>query len=217
MLVNTLISSTSHLFTFKIIMIILKSTFIQNGCDINMNGEEKLEQSRERVIEAISQNMNLYGVTESIGRLFGALYFQEGPLTLDEMKEETGMSKTSMSTAVRSLLELKMVGKMWKKGVRKDLYQAEQDWYQTFVDFFSIKWRAGISINISAMKKSLAELLSLLEDPNVDSKVKAEAKMDIEKLTDALEYYDWLNRLVDSFESKEIFEFIPKKEKDDTL
>ncbi|MEO2076848.1 MAG: GbsR/MarR family transcriptional regulator [Bacillus sp. (in: firmicutes)] len=176
-----------------------------------MNGEQTLEQARERVIEAISQNMNLYGVTESIGRLYGSLYFQEGPLTLDEMKDELGMSKTSMSTAVRSLLELKMVGKVWKKGVRKDLYQAEPDWYQTFIDFFSIKWRAGISINVSAMEKSLFELQSLLEDEQVDTKIKEEAQMDIEKLTDALEYYDWLNRLVDSFESKEIFKYIPKK------
>lgn len=176
-----------------------------------MNGEEILEQARERVIEAISQNMNLYGVTESIGRLYGAMYFQEGPLTLDEMKDELGMSKTSMSTSVRSLLDLKMVGKVWKKGVRKDLYQAEPDWYQTFIDFFSIKWRAGISINVTAMERSLTELQSILDDDQVDSKVKTEAKIDIEKLNDALEYYDWLNRLVDSFESKEIFNYIPKK------
>lgn len=176
-----------------------------------MDGEQKLEHARERVIEAISQNMNLYGVTESVGRLYGALYFQEGPLTLDEMKEELGMSKTSMSTSVRSLLELKMVGKVWRKGVRKDLYQAEPDWYQTFIDFFTIKWRAGISINVSAMEKSLRELRQLLEDDSVEELTKEKVRLDIEKLTAALEYYDWVNRLVDSFESEEIFEFIPKK------
>jgi DNA-binding transcriptional regulator GbsR (MarR family) len=176
-----------------------------------MNGEKELELARERVIDAISKNMNLYGVTESIGRLYGALYFQEGPLTLDEMKEELGMSKTSMSTSVRSLLELKMVGKVWKKGVRKDLYQAEPDWYQTFIDFFTIKWRTGISLNISAMQKSLSEIQSLVDDERVDTQVKNQAYLDIEKLTSAIEYYEWLNRLVDSFESKDIFEFIPKK------
>ncbi|MHC0036410.1 GbsR/MarR family transcriptional regulator [Pseudoneobacillus sp. C159] len=175
-----------------------------------MNGEEKLACARERVIDAISQNMNLYGVTESIGRLYGALYFQDGPLTLDDMKEELGMSKTSMSTSVRSLLELKMVDKVWKKGARKDLYQAELDWHQTFIDFFSIKWRAGININVSAMEKSLGELHQLLEDETTDESIKSQAKTDITKLTEALEYYDWLNRLVDSFESKKIFEFIPK-------
>lgn len=192
-------------------MIVYYRTRTRDGCDRKMNGEKELEKARERVIDAISQNMNLYGVTESIGRLYGSLYFQEGPLTLDEMKEELGMSKTSMSTSVRSLLELKMVGKVWKKGVRKDLYQAEPDWYQTFIDFFTIKWRAGISINISAMERSLSDLTSLLDDENVDRNIKNQAKVDIEKLTSAIEYYDWLNRLVDSLESKQIFEFIPKK------
>lgn len=176
-----------------------------------MDGEKTLEQARERVIDAISQNMNLYGVTESVGRLYGALYFQQGPLTLDEMKEELGMSKTSMSTSVRSLVDLKMVGKVWRKGVRKDLYQAEPDWYQTFTDFFTVKWRAGIHINVSAMERSRADLQRLVEDEKVEDHLKHEAKIDIEKLTEALEYYDWLNRLVDSFESQEIFEFIPKK------
>ncbi len=182
------------------------------GVKINMNGEKRLEQARERVIDAISQNMHLYGVTESVGRLYGALYFQEGPMTLDEMKEELGMSKTSMSTSVRNLVDLKMVDKVWRKGVRKDLYQAEYDWYQTFTDFFTIKWRAGVSINVSAMEKSLGELRLLMEDEQVDEHIKESAQIDIQKITAALEYYDWLNRLVDSFESQEIFKLVPKKQ-----
>ena len=40
-----------------------------------MDGEKTLEQARERVIDAISQNMNLYGVTESIGRFIWMLIF----------------------------------------------------------------------------------------------------------------------------------------------
>ncbi|WP_369011870.1 GbsR/MarR family transcriptional regulator, partial [Robertmurraya sp. DFI.2.37] len=66
----------------------------------------------------------LYGVTESVGRLYGSLYFQEEPMTLDAMKDELGMSITSMSTSVRGLMELKMVEKVWKRGERKDLYRA---------------------------------------------------------------------------------------------
>lgn len=173
--------------------------------------KDKLEKARERVIDAISQNMNLYGVTPSIGRLWGLMYFHDEPMTLDEMKLELGMSKTSMSTSVRNLLELKMVDKVWKKGQRKDFYEVEEDWYQTFIDFFTIKWRSGISMNVTAIEKSLAELNILIQDESVRDEIKEAAKGDIVKLTDALEYYFWLNRLVDSFESHEIFTFIPKK------
>ena len=104
-----------------------------------MQGIDKLEKARERVIDAIAQNMNLYGVTPSVGRLWGLMYFQDEPMTLDDMKQELGMSKTSMSTSVRNLVDLKMVDKVWKKGTRKDLYEVEEDWYQTFIDFFTIK------------------------------------------------------------------------------
>ncbi|MFD1737841.1 GbsR/MarR family transcriptional regulator [Bacillus salitolerans] len=179
-----------------------------------MKDIEKLERSRSRVIDAIAQNMNLYGVTPSIGRLYGLLFFSDQPLTLDEMKEELGMSKTSMSTSVRSLLDLNMVDKVWVKGVRKDLYSVEEDWYQSFFDFFTIKWRTGITMNISAIERSLTELKELQQDPNTSEEVIEQTKIDMVKLQNSLEYYDWLNRLVDSFETKEIFKFIPKKIED---
>lgn len=175
-----------------------------------MDERERLNLARERVIETIAKNMNLYGITDSIGRLYGMLYFNQHPMTLDEMKEELGMSKTSMSTSVRSLMELKMVEKVWRKGMRKDLYKAEEDWHQTFVDLFTTKWRPSIAMNISAIEKSLKELALIEASETADEEVKAAAAADLVKLHDALDYYDWLNRLVNSFESGEIFTLVSK-------
>jgi DNA-binding transcriptional regulator GbsR (MarR family) len=177
-----------------------------------MDGRDQLEKARERVIDAIALNMNLYGVTESVGRLYGLLYFQDEPMTLDGMKEELGMSKTSMSTSVRHLLDLKMVDKVWKKGVRKDLYAVEQDWHQNFIDFFTIKWRTGISMNITAIEKSLNDIKKIIDSNETTDDVKEQAQSDQLKLQNALEYYQWFNRLADIFESHEIFKYVPKTE-----
>lgn len=179
-----------------------------------LNEQEKLLNARERFIDSMAQNMNLYGIAPSVGRLYGLLYFSDHPMTLDEMKDDLSMSKTSMSTSVRQLQELNMVEKVWKKGERKDLYTSHDDWYQNFTDLFSIKWRAGISLNIANIKKSLKDLDELIDDPTISENIKAAAKTDIDKLKYSLEYYDWLNRLVDSLESGEIFKFIPKKTED---
>lgn len=176
-----------------------------------MEDIEKLEKSRARCIDSLAHNLNLYGVSPSVGRLYGLLFFSDGPMTLDAMKDELGMSKTSMSTAVRQLLELKMVEKVWKKGERKDLYQCTDDWYQSFSDLFSVQWRKGISKNISSIKKSLEEMEELSIDPQTSAEVREAVKLDKGKLLYTLEYYDWLNRLVDSLESGEIYTFIPKK------
>ncbi|OEH85245.1 transcriptional regulator [Desulfuribacillus stibiiarsenatis] len=167
------------------------------------------------VIEALAQNMNLYGITQSAGRLYGLLFFANKPLTLDEMKEELGMSKTSMSVSVRSLLDLNMVEKVWVKGERKDLYTIKEDWYQCFFDYFTIKWRAAIMMNSSTMEKSIAKLKQLIDDPNTSEEIRESAMGDLKKLEERLNYYDWQDRLIDSFETQEILNFVPTDKKKD--
>src|SRR5699024_1518764 len=67
------------------------------------------EDTIQQLIQVIGTGMSLYGITCSIGRLYGVLYFSDEPLTLDDMRDALEMSKTSMSTGVRTLSEMKMV------------------------------------------------------------------------------------------------------------
>ncbi|MFC3039390.1 GbsR/MarR family transcriptional regulator [Virgibacillus xinjiangensis] len=179
-----------------------------------MTGNETLEQSRARVTKAISQNMNLYGVSPSMGRLYCLLFFSNEPLTLDDMKEELGMSKASMSLAVRTLLDLNMVEKTWVKGVRKDLYVVRDDSYQRFFDYFINKWRPAVTMNTKAIEETISELEGLVGNSDESQEIQEHAQTDMEKLQGWLDYYDWLGRLIDSFETQEIFNFIPMKKKD---
>ncbi|MCG3088088.1 GbsR/MarR family transcriptional regulator [Sporosarcina cyprini] len=174
-----------------------------------MEGKEALDKARERIIETIAQNIHLYGLTSSAGRQFGTMFFHDEPMTLDEMTEELGMSKTSMSTSVRALSDLKLVERAWKRGVRKDLYQVKDDWYQSFIDLFSIKWRRSISLHSTAIKKSLSELESLVEDPATSEEVKELAQQDVARLEYIRDYFEWLDRLVDAFEHHKIFDLVP--------
>ncbi|KPV55334.1 transcriptional regulator [Paenibacillus sp. A3] len=171
-----------------------------------------VQKARKRVIESIGKNMDLYGVTLSTGHLYGMMFFQDKPMTLDEMGEEMGMSKTSMSTGVRTLTDLKMVHKVWEKGTRKDLYEVEPDWYQTFADFFVIKWQKSIEMNVQALRKSAAELKRLAEGDPDNEALQNVVATDTRKLEEAIRYYLWLGRLIDTFESGEIFKLVPKEE-----
>ncbi|PQP82868.1 GbsR/MarR family transcriptional regulator [Paenibacillus sp. PCH8] len=169
---------------------------------------------RKRVIEAIGRNMDLYGVTLSTGHLYGLLFFADKPMTLDDMGREMEMSKTSMSTGVRTLLDLKMVNKVWSKGSRKDLYEVEYDWHQTFTDYFAIKWRKAVESNLQILRKSIDELNRLVE--NLDEQADAELihilMEDKHKVLQAEAYYKWLDRLIDTMENEEIYKLVPKEE-----
>ncbi|TLS51270.1 GbsR/MarR family transcriptional regulator [Paenibacillus antri] len=174
----------------------------------------KIQSIRQRVIETIGSNMDLYGITLSIGHMYGHMYFQNEPVTLDEMGDVMGMSKTSMSTGMRTLIDLKMVHKVWGKGSRKDLYVVEHDWHQTFIDYFSVEWRKSIEMNISAINKALVEVRKLRREAEEtqDGALSDVLDHDEKKLDEARKYYLWLGRLIDAFESGAIFELVPKEE-----
>lgn len=171
-----------------------------------------LEKTRGRVIESIGKNMDLYGITLSIGHLYGQMYFSQEPVTLDDLSASMGMSKTSMSTGVRTLMDLKMIDKVWEKGSRKDLYEVVPDWHQNFSDYFSVKWRKAVEGNRIVMNKSLAEINALMAQHADAPAFVSVLAMDADKIKAALQYYRWLIRLIESFESGAIYDFIPKEE-----
>ncbi|MBJ6362800.1 GbsR/MarR family transcriptional regulator [Paenibacillus sp. GCM10012307] len=174
--------------------------------------QRRVVQARQRVIESIGKNMDLYGITLSIGHLYGNMYFNNAPVTLDEMSATMGMSKTSMSTGMRTLMDLKMINKVWGKGSRKDLYEVVPDWHQNFIDYFSIRWRKAVETNSSALNKSLKEIREIRAEYAGNEMLLMLLDEDESKIHDALNYYKWLLRLIDSFESGKIFDLIPMEE-----
>lgn len=169
---------------------------------------------KEQFIQSIAKNMKLYGITPSVGRLFGILFFADEPMTLDDMRNELGMSKTSMSTGVRSLLDMKMVEPVFRRGVRKDLYQTEDDWYKSFAALFSSQWKKATQTNIEEMseaKEKLEQIADLSEDGDIKKKIEA----DLQRLEYARDYYEWLLRFVTIIETGEIFKYVPKHPADE--
>ncbi len=169
----------------------------------------KYEETVEKFIQVIAKNMSLYGITTSVGRLYGALYFSEEPMTLDDMRDALEMSKTSMSTGVRTLAEMKMVEPSFKKGVRKDLYKSEEDWYKSFTSLFGSRWRHYTETNIEEADEAILKL-ERLQNKTDDEELKRKIGVDIDKLKYAKNYYAWLMKFIRVVESGEIFKLIPR-------
>ncbi|ADU28611.1 GbsR/MarR family transcriptional regulator [Evansella cellulosilytica] len=186
-----------------------------------MRSEEKLqkdidalEEARNRFITEIAKNIHLYNITPSAGRLYGTVFFAEEPMTLDEMSKAMGMSKTSMSTGIRSLLDANMVERVWERGIRKDLYKAEDDWYKSFSNVFINRWRNATELNLDAIKETKQLHLKLLKDTDSED-IRKKVTLDLEKLEEAEQYYYWLTNVISLFETGEIYDIVPKHKKSD--
>jgi DNA-binding transcriptional regulator GbsR (MarR family) len=164
------------------------------------------EELRMKVIDAIAQTMDLYGVNYSFGQLYGLMFFEDKPMTLEEMQTNMNMSKSNMSYAVRSLIDSKMVSKLKEKDERKDLYVAETDFFKAFQSFFATKLQREIDVMrgaIDAVIPPLSETILELDTSEEERKLCLE---DLHKLKHAVSYYDWLQQFVDDLQSGVYFE-----------
>lgn len=179
----------------------------------NEKAKERMDYAKDQVIGAISETMDLYGVTPSAGKLYATMYFNDN-MNLDEMQKEVGMTKASMSTSVRKLQEIEMVKKKYMRGSRKHTYAAEKDFFHSFMAFYCQMWDREVKMNMDAIKEAEVELKAIFENEYLSDDIRNEAKENYEMLDRSKVYYIWLERLAASIRSEEIFEFLPKNQSD---
>jgi len=170
----------------------------------------KIDRIEERFIENIAENMRTYGISTTVGRVLGIIYINRKPMTLDELSAATGMSKTRMSQVVREMVDYNIAERVFEKGVRKDIYNVEQDYYQTFISLFSSSWQKVIKKNKRTGKKLSNELKELLKEEPLDYETEMKINEMLKETKEWLDFYDWLDRLLDFFDSGEVFEHVQK-------
>jgi DNA-binding transcriptional regulator GbsR (MarR family) len=79
--------------------------------------------------QGLSEISRFWGFPRGMGAIFGALYLSPTPLSLDDIVQETGLTKGAISTEIRALARMGLVHRSTKLGDRKDYYEAETDFY----------------------------------------------------------------------------------------
>ncbi|WP_337969953.1 GbsR/MarR family transcriptional regulator [Virgibacillus salexigens] len=176
-----------------------------------MNNREQIENVKTQFIEKITDNMNAFGVSTSVGRVLGIIYMNRDPMTLDELSAETGMSKTRMSQVVREMIDMNIAERVFKKGVRKDLYQVEEDYYQTFISLFIFTWQKAINRSRNFEQRLIQKLDTLQLESDVAEEDEQAINELLHEIREWMDYYDWIQRVTEFFASGEIFEHVPKK------
>ncbi|HLR59056.1 MAG TPA: GbsR/MarR family transcriptional regulator [Pseudogracilibacillus sp.] len=166
--------------------------------------------AKNEVLGAISETMDLYGVTPSAGTLYATLYLSD-QMNLDEMRDQLNMSKPSMSTSVRNLHKKGMVKKRYQQGSRKHTYAAEKDFFKSFMSFYCQMWEREAEMNLESIEIAEEHLTEVIENEAFSIEFKNEAKEMFDLIENSKEYYHWLNRLANSVKTGEIFTFLPKE------
>ncbi|WP_027963846.1 GbsR/MarR family transcriptional regulator [Halalkalibacillus halophilus] len=155
--------------------------------------ESASESFHHHMVSEFSKTLEMFSLNTTESQLFVILYLSDEPMTLDDMKYELGKSKTAMSNSIRTLLDYNLVERVWKKGVRKDLYQAEKDLYAKFMKAYVERWLTAID-----RQRANLEELERSYQPAKHSKDELSKR----KLAEAIRFHDALEEVFDELKTK---------------
>ena len=90
------------------------------------------DEGRRRFVEDFGQLFARYGLGPSFGRVFGLLLMSDEPLSLDEIAESLGISKSGTSVAARELERAGVARRLSTPGSRRALYEASDEFESIF-------------------------------------------------------------------------------------
>lgn len=120
----------------------------------------KLPQLKKDFTESLSQISRFWGFPKGMGAIFAVVYLSPAALSLDEIVEQTGLTKGAVSTEVRTLARMGRVHRSSRLADRKDYYEAETDFYKSIRSILKERQNSEFDRAIRSVKEMLAQLES---------------------------------------------------------
>jgi DNA-binding transcriptional regulator GbsR (MarR family) len=108
--------------------------------------------------EGLSQISRFWGFPKGMGAIFAVLYLSPTPLSLDEIVQETGLTKGAISTEIRALARMGLVHRSSRLGDRKDYYEAEADFYAAIRSILKERQNTEFDRAVRSVKETLETL-----------------------------------------------------------
>jgi DNA-binding transcriptional regulator GbsR (MarR family) len=151
---------------------------------------KKLSQLKQDFTEGLSQISRFWGFPKGMGAIFAVLYISPVPLSLDEIVEQTGLTKGAISTEVRTLARMGLVHRSSKLADRKDYYEAESDFYKSIRSILKERQNSEFDSAIRSVQETLKEL-----EAGSVSGDEAEVQFVYERIKALQEFFDAIDTL----------------------
>ncbi|PKN93381.1 MAG: hypothetical protein CVU44_10880 [Chloroflexi bacterium HGW-Chloroflexi-6] len=121
---------------------------------------EKTTHIKQDFIEGLSGISAFWGFPKGMGAIFAVLYISPAPLSLDELVEQTGLTKGAISTNVRALSRMGLIRPVTRLGDRKDYYEAETDFYKSIRAILKERQNSEFDRAVTSVRETLSKLES---------------------------------------------------------
>jgi len=152
---------------------------------------EQLTQLKLDFTEGLSQISKFWGFPKGMGAIFAVLYLSPAQLSLDELVEQSGLTKGAVSTNVRALARMGLVRPSTKLGDRKDYYEAETDFYKSIRAILKERQNSEFDTAVRSVRETLEKL-----ETGLGPEDEAERQFLLERVRALQSFFDALDGLV---------------------
>lgn len=117
-----------------------------------------MESARLEMVEAGGRTAQSFGLNRLHGQIYMLLYLDENAQSLDEIADQLGVSKASVSIACRQMAAWGALNLCWKKGDRRDYYSATTDFRRVLKEGLI----ASLSKKLDSAKTQIERSMALL-------------------------------------------------------
>ena len=117
-----------------------------------------MNDAQQHFIQGMSRIADFWGMPKAMGAIYGCIYLSAEPVSLDELVEQSGFSKGSVSTNVRALERMQMVKRELRLGDRKDYYSADADLWSVVKGILEQRRKAEFATALASVQESLEML-----------------------------------------------------------
>jgi DNA-binding transcriptional regulator GbsR (MarR family) len=146
----------------------------------------------------------LLGMINKVGgQIYALLFLADEPMSLDDIAERLGVSKSNVSINIRMLEGYDLVRQVWIRGSRKDYYAAQRAYPKKVLKDFLEKIRKSLSDAVTTIERTRAKTAEARVGLKGQEKERADYVM--EQLNLIGTFYYAANQFFDDFfEGKEI-------------
>ena len=152
---------------------------------------DPVQSAKWEMIEAGGRTAQSFGLNRLFGQIYILLYLNDGPLSLDSLADQLGVSKASVSIACRQLESWGAIHKSWVKGDRKDYYVAET----SFNHILGNGLLASVSKKLDSARVQIGRSLEMIEKSGLDG---AKVEFLRKRLSEADGYRSRVERLLNN-------------------
>jgi len=116
------------------------------------------EDVKREFVEKYIKLWKSFGFNETIGRIYGELFFAEKPLTMEEIAKRTGYSVSTVCNAMSIIEQLMDVKKFKKPGSKRVYFQCEHNLLISLDKIVKKAWRSEVKYMLSMLREAEEKL-----------------------------------------------------------